>query len=133
MKRIEEKNNRASKRNLFESSEDFMGPMTEPEEPRRSRNFGKNTMAAILSYDNYEENKSQGGYHLFRSGSSLLTNNVKTNKEAKLTSIDNMKGGVVLGFGDSVRAENQRKKVNASGLELEESRPKLNKKMTPAT
>lgn len=108
MKRIEEKKNRSLKRNLFESSENLLGSMTtEPKEPRRSRNFGKNTMAGILSYNSYAENKSHGSnFQLFRSGSSLHTNNMKTKKEAHLTSIDNMKGAVVLGFGDSVRAEN---------------------------
>ena len=91
-------------------------------------------MTAILSHDSYAENKSHGSnFHLFRSGSSLHTNNMKTKKEAHLTSIDNMKGAVVLGFGDSVRAENQKKKVNASGLQPEESKPKLNKKMATGT
>jgi hypothetical protein len=44
-----------------------------------------------------------------------------------------MKGAVVMGFGDSVRAENQKRVVQVGGLLPDESKPIVDKKTMATT
>ena len=58
-----------------------------------------------LQSSDWSRNKV-GQISLFRTGSTLSTAREQQKLDVKTTKSDNMKGAVVLGFGDSVRAEN---------------------------
>ena len=91
-----------------------MTPLTNREYPR-SRNQSRNQMYEILQYDqSFDEDRDRSKSKvaessLFRSGSSLSTTKKGQRREVINTKIGNMKGAVVMGFGDSVRAENQKR------------------------
>lgn len=56
-----------------------------------------------------------GNVSLFRSGNSLYNTHEQQKNEVKGLMHESMKGAVVMGFGDCVRAENEKKNVKLKG------------------
>lgn len=84
-------------------------------------------MYDVLTHDNSladDRNRSRskcGQSSLFRSGSSLSNTRETQKSLVQISKGGNMKGAVVMGFGDSVRAENQ-KRVGLEAAYLENTK-----------